>query len=368
MSFPSSWQADVQLEARNTLRLPCRARWHVQAANAAAVSIILADAERLGIEVWVLGEGSNVVLPELLDGLVVSLSDHRIDMLEEENGRSRMRVGAGVHWDSLVRWTAERGLWGLENLALIPGSVGAAPVQNIGAYGQEMAASCLRVEAVDRRSGRIVELETDACGFGYRDSRFKREPHAWVVTAVEFELHRHGRAQVHYPGVVETLAAERGVVEPRQASPLDMVETITALRRRKLPDPEVLPNAGSFFKNPMVSRAAFQTLREQWHEQQDQQQALEQQGDVPGTFVEQGVKLSAAWLIERCGWRGCRRGSVGVAETHALVLVHHGGGAAAELLALARDIATSVHERFGVTLEQEPVWMRHGGPLPIESR
>ena len=354
--IPSAWQTDVQLQGRNSLRLPCRARWHVQAPDPIAVSLILADAKRLGVDVWVLGEGSNVVLPERLDGLVVSLSDRRIDTLEDEGGWLKMRVSAGVHWDRLVRWSAERGWWGLENLALIPGSVGAAPVQNIGAYGQEMAATCRRVEAVDRQSGQIVELEAEACGFSYRDSRFRREVHAWVVTAVEFRLHRRGSAQVRYPGVAESLAVERGVAKAEEASPLDMVEAITALRRRKLPDPEFLPNAGSFFKNPLVSRGEFQALREQWREQR---QAHEHQGDVPGSVVDEGVKLSAAWLIERCGWRGYRRGTVGLAETHALVLVHHGGGVAGEVLELAQDIATSVHERFGVTLEQEPVWMQH---------
>lgn len=367
MSVPDSWQADVRLDSRNSLRLPCLARWHAEAADAAAVRAMLADARRLACQVWVLGEGSNVVLPEHLDGLVLSLADRRIDLIEDAGGRLRLRVGAGLHWDSLVRWTAERGLWGLENLALIPGSVGAAPVQNIGAYGQEMAACCRRVEAVERSSGRIVEFENDACGFAYRDSRFRREEQAWVVSALEFELQRHGRAQVGYPGVVETLAAERGVVEAGQASPLDMVETITALRRRKLPDPERQPNAGSFFKNPLVSRAAFEALQQQWHAEQPAV-ASGRENDVPGTFVDGGVKLSAAWLIERCGWRGYRRGPVGVADAHALVLLHHGGGTAAELLGLARDIAVSVRERFGVTLEQEPVCLQQGGPLPTQGR
>ena len=352
----SLWQADVQLEQRNSLRLPCLARWHVEAPNAVAVSTALADAKRLGVAVWVIGEGSNVVLPEVLEGLVLGVSDRRIDVLEEDGGRLLLRVGAGVHWDGLVRWCATRGLWGLENLALIPGSVGAAPVQNIGAYGQEMAATCRRVEAVERATGQAVELRADACGFGYRDSRFRRENQAWVVTAVEFELQRHGRAEVSYPGVADTLASERGVTVAEEASPLDMVEAITALRRRKLPDPEVLPNAGSFFKNPVVSRAVFEDLRKRG--QQDRREA---QADVPGTIVDGGVKLSAAWLIERCGWRGYRRGAVGVAATHALVLVHHGGGVGGEVLDFAREIAASVRERFGITLEQEPIaWQPSG--------
>lgn len=345
--IPSSWQADFQLEAHNSLRLPCLARWRVQASDAAAVSAILAAAKRLNVDAWILGEGSNVVLPEVLQGLVLNLCDRRIDLLEDDGERLRLRVGAGRHWHSLVRWCAERSLWGMENLALIPGSVGAAPVQNIGAYGQDMAATCRRVEAVDRESGQVVGLEADACGFGYRDSRFRREAQAWVVTAVEFELRRRGRALVSYPGVAEALAAERGVTRAQKASPLDMVEAITALRRRKLPDPAVAPNVGSFFKNPVVSRAHFESLRVQLQR--------EQQADVPGSVVQDGVKLSAAWLIERCDWRGYRRGSVGVAETHALVLVHYGGGVGAEVLELARDIARSVRDRFGVTLEQEPI-------------
>ncbi len=347
---PTSWEADFELDRRNSLRLPCRALWHAQVPDAAAVSNALACAKRLGMGVWVLGEGSNVVLPEVLEGLVLGLSDRRIDVLQDDGGRLRLRAGAGVHWDSLVRWCAQRGLWGVENLALIPGSVGAAPVQNIGAYGQELAATCRRVEAVDRVTGKVVQLEAGACGFGYRDSRFRREMQAWVVTAVDLELHRHGCAQVAYPGVAEILAEVRGVTEAGQASPLDMVESITALRRRKLPDPEVLPNAGSFFKNPVVTRARFESLQEQ-------------HCDVPGMVVDSGVKLSAAWLIERCGWRGLRRGSVGVAETHALVLVHHGGGVSTDLLKLARDIEASVRERFGVTLEQEPVELQSMGRL-----
>lgn len=344
------WQPDFELEARNSLRLPCRAHWYAQAPDAESVSRILAEARRQGIDVWVIGEGSNVVLPEVLEGLVLGLSDRRIDVLEDDGRRLRLRVGAGVHWDSLVRWSAQRGWWGLENLALIPGSVGAAPVQNIGAYGQELSATCRRVEAVDRATGQVVHLDADACGFGYRDSRFRRELQAWVVTAVELELEQRGCARIGYPGVAETLAAERGVTEGKQASPLDMVETITALRRRRLPDPDVLPNAGSFFKNPVVTQAEFQALQGQ-------------RGDIPGAVVPEGVKLSAAWLIERCGWRGYRRGAVGVAETHALVLVHHGGGVGAELLELARDIAISVRERFGVTLEQEPIALQRSGMM-----
>ncbi|MCC5888453.1 MAG: UDP-N-acetylmuramate dehydrogenase [Gammaproteobacteria bacterium] len=351
-----SWQAGVQLQQRNSLRFPCLARWHAQAQDAAAVSAALVEAKRRGVEVWVLGEGSNVVLPEELDGLVLGPADRRIEVLDDDGERLRVRAGAGVHWDALVRWSAGQGLWGVENLALIPGSVGAAPVQNIGAYGQELATSCRRVEAVARATASPVQLEAEDCGFGYRDSRFRRDPHAWVVTAVELELKRRGCAQISYPGVVDALATERGVNDASQATPLDMVEAITALRRRKLPDPEVLPNAGSFFKNPVVTRAQFDALETR-------------HGDMPGTFVDEGVKLSAAWLIERCGWRGLRRGAVGVADAHALVLVHHGGGVGAELLDLARDIAASVRERFGVRLEQEPVALQRarGAGLPADS-
>ncbi|TVS15607.1 MAG: UDP-N-acetylmuramate dehydrogenase [Gammaproteobacteria bacterium] len=337
MSDAVTWMEDADLATSNSLRLPSRARWLVSVPNAPAAVDALTRASAKGLTLWVLGEGSNVVLPPRLDGLVLRVSDEDIRILEHRGDSVRLRVGAGVHWDALVHWAAERDFWGIENLALIPGSVGAAPVQNIGAYGQELASSCIRVQAVERTTRRICWLDAAACAFGYRDSRFRREPGSWVITALELSLRTRGQAEVGYAGVRDILS-ELGLAG---ASPVEMVRAISTLRRRKLPDPAELPNAGSFFKNPVVSLATFEQLRGR-------------DPDLPGTATADGIKLSAAWLIDRCGWRGFRRGGVGVAPQHALVLVHHGGADARALLALAADIAASVRDRFGVQLEREP--------------
>jgi len=249
-----------------------------------------------------------------------------------------VRAEAGAGWDALVDWTLARGLAGLENLALIPGLVGAAPIQNIGAYGVEVAECIAVVEAWDRGSGRMVRLDPPDCGFGYRDSVFKRAPDRWIVTAVEFRLSRNGAPRLGYAGVREELDA----MAIANAGPAEVAGAVRRLRRRKLPDPAVIGNAGSFFKNPVVTAESAERLRSG-------------HADLPVYPAGPGkAKLSAAWLIEHCGWRGAREGDAGVAAQHALVLVNHGHASGAELLALARRVAASVEVRFGVRLEPEP--------------
>jgi UDP-N-acetylmuramate dehydrogenase len=243
-----------------------------------------------------------------------------------------------MNWDALVDWTLQRDLRGLENLALIPGQVGAAPIQNIGAYGTEVAESIGYVEAWDRHAGRAVRLARDECAFGYRDSIFKRDAERWIVTAVEFRLSRTAPLRLDYSGVREELSA-MGVTGPTAQQ---VAEAVRRLRRRKLPDPAVIGNAGSFFKNPVVDAAVAGRL-------------LDEHPTAPVFPAGAGHrKLSAAWLIERCGWRGHREGDAGIAAQHALVLVNHGHASGAELLALARSVAHSVEQRFGVRLEPEP--------------
>lgn len=351
------WESDADLTRCNTLRLPSRCRHLALAADEAAVRDALGRAADAALPVYVLGEGSNVVLPPHIEGVVLRLT---MDALQEldgegagENG-ARFEIGAGHDWDRCVRMLAGRGLWGIENLALIPGTVGAAPVQNIGAYGQEVSASCSGVRVLDRRDGRIEEWSNAACGFGYRDSRFRRDPDHWLILAVRLDLKRQGIAERHYPGLDEALAGQPA------PTPLQVAEAVSAIRRRRLPDPEALPNAGSFFKNPVIDADRFDALRTRWP-------------DLPGHVQEarsvtegmtKGVKVPAAWLIEQCGWRGRQEGGVGVAAGHALVLVHHGGADGRDLLALAARIRESVAERFGVVLEQEPLllgWDTHSG-------
>jgi UDP-N-acetylmuramate dehydrogenase len=321
----------------NTLRVRATARW-LATVNSAAVLPQLLDLPAARGPVMVLGEGSNVLFADDFPGLLLRPAFVNISLLDDDGSTAVVRAEAGVGWDALVDWTLTRGLAGVENLALIPGLVGAAPIQNIGAYGVEVAGSVTVVEAWDRETGRLLRLDRTDCAFGYRDSLFKRTPDRWIVVAVEFRLSRDGAPRLGYAGVREELDA-MGVAA---AAPAQVAEAVRRLRRRKLPDPAVIGNAGSFFKNPVVPAEVAERLREE-------------HGDLPVYPAGPGLdKLSAAWLIERCGWRGVREGDAGIAAQHALVLVNHGRASGADLLALARRVAGSVEERFGVRLEPEP--------------
>lgn len=325
------------LASLNTLRVAATARWLATLRDAAALPALLAAPAARG-PVLVLGEGSNILFAGDFDGLVLRPSFAASSVIEDDGTTATVRAEAGVGWDAFVDWTLARGLGGLENLALIPGLVGAAPIQNIGAYGVEVADSIACVEAWDTSSGRAVRLARDACAFGYRDSLFKREPGRWIVTAVEFRLSRRAPPRLDYAGVREEL----GAMGSREPTAPAVAAAVRRLRRRKLPDPAVIGNAGSFFKNPVVDAACAARLHEL-------HPGLPVFAAGPGH-----CKLSAASLIERCGWRGYRDGDAGIAAQHALVLVNHGQASGAELLALARRVADSVAEHFGVRLEPEP--------------
>jgi UDP-N-acetylmuramate dehydrogenase len=268
----------------------------------------------------------------------------RVAILRRDDDSALVRADAGVNWNDLVHWTLGHGLEGLENLALIPGNVGAAPIQNIGAYGAEVEEYVETVEAWDRHGGELLRLTRAECGFAYRDSRFKRETDRWIVIAVEFRLPFSHPLRLDYAGVREELAAMR-VEAPRAAH---VAEAVTRIRTRKLPNPAVIGNAGSFFKNPLVAADVAAALK-------SEHAALPA---FPAADASQR-KLSAAWMIEACGWKGYRNnesgdGDAGVSAQHALVLVNHGSATGAQLLDLARRIAASVRERFGVALEPEP--------------
>jgi UDP-N-acetylmuramate dehydrogenase len=326
----------ASLAPLNTLRVAATTRWLAEVSDAAALPHLLAhDAAREGV--LVLGEGSNVLFASDFPGLVLRPAFQAVCTLEDDGRTALVRAEAGMNWDVLVDWTLARRLSGLENLALIPGLAGAAPIQNIGAYGVEVAECIETVEAWDRVRQRFERLAREDCGFGYRDSEFKRTPERWIVTAVEFRLSRDSRPRLDYAGVREELEA----LGPGEPTPQRVAEAVRRLRRRKLPDPEVIGNAGSFFKNPVVD-ASFAMQLKASHP------------DAPVYPAGENSKLSAAWLIERCGWRGFRDGDAGIAAKHALVLVNHGRASGAELLSLARRVARSVEERFGVRLEPEP--------------
>ncbi|TVP60401.1 MAG: UDP-N-acetylmuramate dehydrogenase, partial [Halomonadaceae bacterium] len=248
--------------------------------------------------------------------------------------------GAGENWDAVVRHACDAGYRGLENLALIPGTVGAAPVQNIGAYGAELAQVLHDLTAYDRHQGAFVTLSNAQCHFAYRDSIFKQQPARFIITRVRLLLSRTAPFRLGYGELARVL----GDVEERELSSGQVAETITRLRQAKLPDPNELPNAGSFFKNPVVGPEHYARLK-----------AAEP--DLVAFADGTDFKLAAGWLIERCGWKGYRNERVGVHNRQALVLVNHGCGTGADILALATEIRQDVARRFAVTLEIEPrVW------------
>lgn len=292
-----------------------------------------------GPEALLLGGGSNLLLvaPEL--DCAVQPLDARIQLVEDDGVRVRVRVAAGADWHGLVMHTLDKGWFGLENLALIPGTAGAAPIQNIGAYGVEVMERIAAVEVHDRISGETRWWPHAACGFSYRESAFKADPQRHAVLRVDFALSRVPQPAIGYAGLGEELQA-MGIREP---SPRDVAAAVIALRRRKLPDPARIGNAGSFFKNPIVASATADAL-------------AAAHPDLPRfrTAHPDRCKLSAAWLIDACGWKGHRDGDAGVSDRHALVLVNHSRASGAELLALARRIAASVQARFGVAIEPEP--------------
>jgi UDP-N-acetylmuramate dehydrogenase len=288
----------------------------------------------------VLGGGSNILLvTERIERPILHVRLRGRAVVDAAGESALVEAAAGEPWHDFVRWSLEQGLSGLENLSLIPGTVGAAPVQNIGAYGVELERTCEAVEVFDLETGALRWLTRAECAFGYRDSVFKhRPPDREVITRVRFRLSRRFEPVLGYGELRAELAAA-GIEAPTAR---DVSNAVSAIRRRKLPDPAVIGNAGSFFKNPIVEAALADRL-------------CDAHPDCPRYPAPEGrVKLAAGWLIERAGWKGHRRGAAGVHERHALVLVNHGGASGAEIWRLARDIREDVASKFGVLLEPEP--------------
>ncbi|MGE4071654.1 MAG: UDP-N-acetylmuramate dehydrogenase [Lysobacterales bacterium] len=331
--------AQADLSSLNSFGVRASAAWLARAETEAQLLGALDRAAQWQLPVQVLGGGSNVLIVDDLDAMVLLPRLRGIEWLGAAGNRIHVRAAAGENWHAFVAATLAAGAFGLENLALIPGHVGAAPIQNIGAYGVELAQFVVAVEAIDQRGGRSCRIEAGDCGFAYRDSLFKRPEGAHLlITAVEFALHSTPELVLGYAGVTEELGA-RGVDPP---TPQAVFDAVVAIRRRKLPDPAVLGNAGSFFKNPWVSRQAADELKQR-------------HPALPVYPVDEGTsKLAAGWLIDACGWRGYRDGDAGVHQQHALVLVNYGRARGADILQLARRIQADVQSRFGVELEIEP--------------
>lgn len=325
----------------NTLGLKSQARAFLRLTSATDLQT-LSDMASGYPGVVVLGGGSNVVLAPQLNELVVHVETRGVALVDQDAEAFLVEVQAGEPWHHFVGLCVEHGWNGLENLALIPGTAGAAPVQNIGAYGVEQDAYFHSLVAWDIRQGRQVEMGRGDCLFSYRDSFFKHaEPGRWLILAVRYRLPRHWTPRLSYPD----LARHAGIaVAGAGVTPRQIFEAVCEIRRAKLPDPAELANVGSFFKNPVVDAETFRRLRD-LH---------------PGMVaypLEDGAhfKLAAGWLIERSGWKGRRLGPVGMHERQSLVMVNHGGANARDIQVLADVIRAEVATRFGVHLEQEPV-------------
>jgi UDP-N-acetylmuramate dehydrogenase len=289
---------------------------------------------------FILGGGSNIVLTRDVHALVLKIEIAGRRLLEERADAFVIEVGAGERWHDIVAWTLEQGWPGLENLALIPGTVGAAPVQNIGAYGVELQERFESLTALDLMTGRTVTLTREMCRFGYRDSVFKRElAGKSVITRVRLRLPRPWQPVLGYLELARR-RAESGIADP---DPRQVFDWVCAIRQAKLPDPALVGNAGSFFKNPVVSDV----------------QCLDIIGRDPEIvhypLPDGSIKLAAGWMIDACGWKGKCVGRAGVSDKQALVLVNRGGAIGAEVVTLARAIQESVYGRFGIRLEPEPV-------------
>jgi UDP-N-acetylmuramate dehydrogenase len=332
---------NADLTTRNTFGVAARAPLLVEVDDAATLPRLFAGGivDAGDPALLVLGGGSNLLFAADAPGPVLALTARNVETASADGDAVIARASAGVPWHDFVMHTLSLGLCGLENLALIPGTVGAAPIQNIGAYGVEVREHVHAVEVFERATGRMQRLGPEQCDFGYRDSAFKRDRGRWIVTAVEFALARDHAPVLDYAGLRDELAA-MDLAAPTAAQ---VAEAVIRIRRRKLPDPAVLGNAGSFFKNPIVPIAQADAL----HAAHPALPMFRGEGDATR-------KLSAAWLIDACGWKGHRDGDAGVSPGHALVLVNHGDATGAQLLALARRIAASVESRFGVSLEPEP--------------
>lgn len=349
--------SEQDLQACNTLGLPARAPVAVLEDESAipALCEALAAGGQTDAPLFVLGGGSNLVIEARPRHRVLRVALRGIRLWDDAAGHWIVEAAAGESWHGFVAHCLARGWPGLENLALIPGTVGAAPVQNIGAYGLELDQRLHSVVAWDLRAGRERTLRPDECGFAYRDSLFRRDGAGrWLIVRVRFALPKAWTPRLDYPDLrdhpgLRGAGGASGAGGPAHEAaatmptPRQVFDAVCDIRRRKLPDPAVLANAGSFFKNPVVDA--------------DQADRLQRQFPALRTYPQADgrVKLAAGWLIEQAGWKGRRLGPVGMHERQALVLVNHGGARAADVQALARAVRADVRKRFGVGLEQEPV-------------
>lgn len=330
-------EQNIDLAPYNSFGVSVTAARYAEVDSAEQAAWLFAQPEITTSQWMPLGDGCNVLFTGDYNGTIVRVSDTSILLESEDEQSATLRVGGGVEWDDMVEWCVNHNLWGVENLSLIPGTVGACPVQNIGAYGAEAADTIIGVVIWDVNEGRVRELSPEECNFGYRESVFKHELKGRaLVLAVRFRLSKSANPRLDYGDV-------RTKVEALGGPTLRNIRTaIVEIRRAKLPDHKKVGNAGSFFKNPVVDASVAERIKAEWP-------------DAP-TYpaAEQGkVKLAAGWLIDKCGWKGGSLGRAGVHDRQALVLINLGGATAQEVITLAETIRKDVASKFGVDISPE---------------
>ena len=332
-------ECNFPLKSLNTFGVAATARYFVDARSASDIREALTWAGEQGLRTIILGGGSNILFIKDIDGLVLHMGIRGIEVRRLEGGKLLVTAAAGENWESIVRWAVGKGYGGIENLSGIPGSAGAAPVQNIGAYGVEFGEICRNVTALERSTGKIREFSAKECRFGYRNSFFKEQAEEWVVLSISMILDRGAPLRTEYGALRETLSCPGRA----KACFADVAEAVLNIRGQKLPRPEELGSAGSFFKNPVIPAPQYQQLCASYP-------------DLPGFEQEDGsIKLSAAWLLDTAGWKGKKEGKVGCYSQQPLVLVNHGSASGQEVLDFSLTIQKSIMDSFGISLERETV-------------
>jgi len=331
----------IDLTSLHTLSLSAQCQRYIAVSSVAELTSLDVNLDYF----FILGGGSNVAFIDNFDGDVLSFVDKSL-LIKKTGDYWQINAGAGLCWHALVQTLINKGIGGLENLALIPGSCGAAPVQNIGAYGAEFADFCHRVQVFDLRSKTIKWVNKAECEFAYRDSVFKKaSAQFWLVTQIEMRLPTQWQPRLNYKDLQE--------LESDTLNPKLVMDKVISIRESKLPNPAELSNAGSFFKNPVVPTSVTQQLQRQWP-------------DIPVFQVNnEEDKLSAGWLIEKAGYKGKRVGNIGTYDRHALVVVNHGDGSGPELHAFVKHIQRRVNQVFGVQLENEVLLIGKQGPVML---
>ncbi|MCD5389835.1 MAG: UDP-N-acetylmuramate dehydrogenase [Candidatus Pacebacteria bacterium] len=331
-------ETNKNLKDLNTFMVPAVARYFASATNNDSLYRILASNEWSESEKhFVLGGGSNILFINDYDGFVLKNEISGIDIVSEDNDSITVRVGAGVSWHDFVMWSVKHNYWGIENLAYIPGTVGAAPVQNIGAYGVEAASVISSVEYVLLPDAEKKVLFNNECNFDYRNSIFKKNPEKYIITYVYITLQKKGKAMLNYGRVAESLT-EKGIKNP---TPQDIATIIIDIRKSKLPKVGEVGMAGSFFKNPIISKKQLSEIQEKF----PQVKYFDLENDM--------VKIPAGWILDELGYRGFTSGNVGNYKNHALIVTHNGNGTGVEVYKHVKNIIKKVHEVFSIDLEPE---------------